>query len=148
MKEVAIELNIIIERIAQKMPGDIDWNDKPSAEKWSKKEILGHLTDSAQVNLQRFVRCTYQENFKLVYEQDEWVRAAHYQQADITDIFNLWRSLNRQIVRVLTDYPADRLQAKCDTSRFGESYHSIEWIAQDYNRHLKHHLNQIYGAAY
>ena len=42
----------------------IDWDYKPFPEKWSKKEVIGHLIDSAQINLQRFTRCTYEENFK------------------------------------------------------------------------------------
>ena len=42
----------------------INWDFKIDVNKWSKKEILGHLVDSALINLQRFVRCTYEENFK------------------------------------------------------------------------------------
>ena len=72
----------------------IDWEGKPAPGKWSNKEIIGHLCDSAMINLQRFVRCTYMQGFKLVYEQDEWVSAAHYQQADIKEIFTLWKSLS------------------------------------------------------
>src|ERR1700744_2713641 len=139
MKEIAEELNSIIEELIGKVPGDLDWESKPSPEKWSKKEILGHLIDSAQINLQRFVRCTYMEGFKLVYEQEEWVRAAHYQQADVIEVSALWKLLNQQIVRVLADYPAERTQVMCDNSRFGQSFHTIEWIAQDYIVHLKHH---------
>src|SRR5664279_1795855 len=93
------------------------WENKPLAEKWSKKEIIGHLIDSAQINLQRFVRCTYEENFKLTYEQIEWVQAQHYQQADINELLALWRSLNLQIIRVWENYPAGRLQARCDNSK-------------------------------
>ena len=146
MKETISELNRIIEDIAGKSAETRDWSYKSAPEKWSKKEIIGHLIDSAQINLQRFVRCTYLENFKLVYEQDEWVRAAHYQDADITEILTLWRLLNRQIVRVLSDYPVDRLRAQCDNSRTTQSFHTVEWLAGDYIAHMKHHLNQIYGS--
>ena len=61
----------------------IDWESRPAPNKWSNKEIIGHLCDSAMINLQRFVRCTYEENFKLVYEQDEWVATQRYQEMDI-----------------------------------------------------------------
>jgi len=121
----------------------IDWEHKPSAEKWSNKEIIGHLCDSAQINLQRFVRCTYEENFKLTYEQDEWVQAQHYQEMNVPDLLQLWRLLNLQITRVLHNYPPDRLQAKCDNSKKEVSLHTVEWLAQDYLNHLIHHLNQI-----
>jgi len=123
----------------------INWTHKPSPDKWSANEILGHLIDSAQINLQRFVRCTYEENFKLTYEQDEWVKAARYQQADITNLVDLWEQLNLQIVRVLEKYPPDRLQAKCDNSKTTINLNTVEWLAADYVAHMKHHLKQIYG---
>ena len=126
----------------------INWMHKPSADKWSAIEILGHLIDSAQINLQRFVRCTYEENFKLTYEQDEWVNAGRYQFADITNLIDLWEMLNVQIVWVLGIYPEDRLQAKCDNGKTTVSLHTVEWLALDYVRHMKHHLNQIYGPNY
>ena len=53
----------------------IDWEYKPNPDKWSKKEIIGHLIDSATNNLHRFVRCTYEQEFKLIYAQNEWVIA-------------------------------------------------------------------------
>jgi hypothetical protein len=145
MNETADQLNLIVEDITTRPLQAMGWEHKAAPGKWSKKEIMGHLVDSAQINLQRFVRCTYQENFKLVYEQEEWVKAAHYQEANIGEILALWRLLNRQIIRVLADYPPGRLHAKCDNSRIGESLYTVEWLAQDYIRHLKHHLHQIYG---
>jgi hypothetical protein len=121
----------------------IDWETKPSPEKWSKKEILGHLADSAQINLERFVRCTYEEKFKLIYWQNEWVAAKQYQQTDIKEILDLWLLINRQIIRVLTNYPPDRLQAKCDNSRDSVQLNTVEFIAADYVRHMQHHLGQV-----
>jgi hypothetical protein len=121
----------------------IDWETKTSPTKWSKKEIVGHLIDSAQINLQRFVRCTYQQNFKLVYAQDEWVAAQHYQDADIKEVLDLWILLNRQIIRVLNDYPDNRLLVTCDTGKNEESLHTVEWLAADYVEHMQHHLRQI-----
>ncbi|MDB5090590.1 MAG: hypothetical protein JWR09_4584 [Mucilaginibacter sp.] len=121
----------------------IDWAHKPSSEKWSKKQIIGHLIDSAQINLQRFVRCTYEENFKLTYEQVEWVDAQHYQAANVDELLGLWKLLNLQIVRVLANYPTERLQAQCDSSKTTTSLHSVEWLAADYVVHMRHHLKQV-----
>jgi hypothetical protein len=121
----------------------IDWESRPAPGKWSNKEIIGHLTDSAMMNLQRFVRCTYEENFKLVYEQDEWVAAQHYQEMKIDDLLKLWQLLNFQITRVLSNYPADRWQSRCDNSKKDTELHTVEWLANDYVSHLQHHLDQI-----
>jgi hypothetical protein len=144
MKDTILQLNDAIGRLISGDTSSINWNYKPAPEKWSKKEIIGHLIDSAQINLQRFVRCTYEEKFKLTYEQVEWVQAQRYQDADINDILSLWELLNRQIVRVLQNYPAGRLSAQCDNSKTTVSLHTVEWLAQDYVDHLKHHLRQVY----
>jgi hypothetical protein len=143
MKKIIIQLQITVHNFMDLNLRAINWDHKPAADKWSKKEILGHLIDSAQINLQRFVRCTYEENFKLTYEQVEWVRANRYQQARTDDLVALWELLNAQIIWVLDNYPANRLQAQCDNSKTTVALHSVEWLAQDYLDHLKHHLNQI-----
>jgi hypothetical protein len=121
----------------------IDWDSKRAGGKWSAKEIIGHLIDSAQVNLERFVRCTYQENFKLVYAQDEWVNTKRYQDTDVNELLELWRLTNRQIQRVLDNYPADRWQVKCDNNAETEELNTVEFLATDYVQHMQHHLQQI-----
>jgi hypothetical protein len=101
------------------------------------------LIDSAQINLQRFVRCTYEEGFKLTYEQVKWVEAAQYQKADINQLIYLWVLLNFQIVRVLENYPPDRLSARCDNSKHEPNLQTVEWLAADYVEHMLHHLKDI-----
>jgi len=144
MKDTLDQLNAAIDELSKTDVSSFNWAYKAAPDKWSRKEIIGHLIDSAQINLQRFIRCTYEENFKLTYEQVEWVEAQRYQDADISDLLNLWRSLNMQIIRVLANYPVQRLQARCDNSKTTISLHTVEWLANDYVDHLKHHLDQIY----
>jgi hypothetical protein len=144
MEEITRDIRDTIDNLLNADIDSIHWDYKPLPEKWSKKEIIGHLIDSAMVNLQRFVRCTFEENFKLTYEQVEWVKAQQYQQAEIKELLTLWQSLNKQIIRVLKNYPAERLQAICDNSKTAVSLHNVEWLAQDYADHMKHHLKQIY----
>lgn len=38
------------------------WLYKPAPDKWSRKEILGHLADSAHSNIRRFVVAQYEDN--------------------------------------------------------------------------------------
>src|ERR1700748_332617 len=97
IKDSINQLNSAISQLLQSDLEAINWDYKPASDKWSKKEVIGHLIDSAQINLQRFVRCTYSENFKLVYDQVEWVEAQHYQEADIDELLILWKALNMQI---------------------------------------------------
>lgn len=141
--DTTLKLKQTIDDILNRDIAAIDWATKPAPDKWSKKQIIGHLIDSAQVNLQRFVRCTYEEKFKLTYEQVEWVDAQHYQDANIKELLGLWNLLNLQIIRVLENYPADRLQAQCDNSKAEPNLHTVEWLAADYVEHMLHHLKQV-----
>lgn len=143
MNEVTNKLTGIIENVRQLKSRDIDWAYKASPVKWSKKEVIGHLIDSAQINLQRFVRCTYEENFRLTYDQVEWVTAARYQNANVDGLIELWALLNLQIVRVLENYPADRWSARCDNSKKEPNLQTVEWLAADYVDHMLHHLKDI-----
>lgn len=58
-----------------------EWSRKPAPDKWSKREILGHLADSAQNNLRRFVVTQHLQNQNIVYYQNEWVLHQNYQNA-------------------------------------------------------------------
>lgn len=112
---------------------------KPAPSRWSKKEILGHLVDSAQNNLRRFVVTQYADEPHIVYDQDKWVAITGYQQYDTTDLIDLWYLLNKHIAAILANMPADAAQRRCRT----DSLQTLEWLAQDYIRHLKHHLHQV-----
>jgi hypothetical protein len=114
---------------------------KPAPNKWSKKEILGHLIDSAANNHQRFVRLQLQPEIGLPgYDQDDWVRLNRYQQKPWVEIITLWSAYNVHLVSVIESL---------DESTLGHVWHSpggditLEFIATDYVRHLKHHLAQI-----
>jgi len=143
MEEIVQNLAEAIDNFLKIEQQNIDWDFKIREENWSNKEIIGHLIDSAQINLQRFVRCTYEQDFKLVYAQNEWVAAAHYQNADIKEVLDLWILLNRQIIRVLINYPEDRLDVTCDIGKTEVQLYSVKWLAEDYVRHMQHHLGQI-----
>jgi len=143
MKEIARDLERILEDFLHTDLLSKDWTYKAGPNKWSKKEIIGHLIDSAQINLQRFVRSTYSENFTLTYDQVEWVDAQHYVSAEIEELLELWRLLNRQIIRVLENYPTRRLQIQSDTGKTGVCFQTVEYLAHDYVNHLNHHLKAI-----
>lgn len=122
---------------------------KPAPGKWSKKEILGHLCDSAVNNLARFLRIQYEaEPFVInTYQQDEWVKANHYNEIKKEDLLNLWITLNRQINHVLLKMPEGKLAAVCDYNggAFGDpgDNNSLLWFINDYLEHMEHHLLQL-----
>ena len=107
--------------------------------KWSRKQVLGHLVDSAQNNIRRFVVTQYENQPQVLYAQDIWVKAANYQDYDTAALIELWALLNKHACSILKNIPAGVEKKECMTSEL----HSIEWIAADYIKHLLHHLHQI-----
>jgi hypothetical protein len=141
MQISATELKNIIDEYLPKLSAlnNNESSIKPLPNKWSQKELIGHLIDSAQNNIRRFIVAQYEENPFIVYKQDNWVTTNNYQSYPLNDLINLWYLLNKQICFILNNTSKDKLKRTCQT----ESLHTIEWLAEDYNKHMKHHLHQI-----
>ncbi|MEI9946580.1 MAG: DinB family protein [Chitinophagaceae bacterium] len=112
---------------------------KPSPAKWSKKEILGHLVDSAQNNIRRFIVAQYEDEPQISYNQDKWVSITNYQRYNLSDLISLWYLLNLHICAILENADAEAIQRKSRT----DDLHTIQWLAVDYIKHLKHHIHQV-----
>src|SRR5438128_7875395 len=73
---------------------------QPALGKWSKKQELGHLIDSACNNHQRIVRAQIEEEPSLAdYDGDRWVALHNYQQMEWQEIIDCWQVMNQQLVR-------------------------------------------------
>ncbi len=110
--------------------------------KWSSKQVLGHLIDSALNNVHRFVRGQQGGELRFPdYDQPHWVAAGGYQERPWEDLVLLWAQLNRHLVQVIRRIPAERESTPC---RIGDSsVLALGFIVRDYLRHLRHHLTQI-----
>ena len=147
MKHVTGELREIIKGYGNKfneIPDEI-FLAKPLPHKWSKQEVLGHLVDSAQNNLRRFICAQYEAQPPLiVYQQDFWVNANQYQKMEKADLIQLWQLLNRRICAVLESMPQENYTKECNTG----SLRTVAWLAEDYVKHMKHHINQIIAGSF
>jgi hypothetical protein len=122
--------------------GDHRASAQPSAGGWSKKEILGHLIDSAANNHQRFVRAQLQSQLDFPgYEQESWVTAQAYASEPWADLVNLWFHLNRHLLHIIRRIPPDRLVHTCAIG--GRPQVALSSLIDDYVTHLTHHLQQI-----
>lgn len=141
------QLNTVPE-IVLNMP-DSELCFKRTPEKWSKKEIMGHLCDSAVNNLCRFVRAQFEEEpFKITpYAQDDWVRINHYNEMKTSELMNYWVSLNKQIVQIISNIPEEKLaiQIELGDAAFREdtSDKNLLWLIEDYVVHMEYHLKQV-----
>jgi len=109
---------------------------------WSRKQVLGHLIDSASNNHQRFVRAALQASLDFPgYDQDGCVRVQAVEEADWTLLVSLWAGYNRYLAHVIAHLPDSKLETLC---RIGSDEPvTLRFLADDYLRHLLHHLGQI-----
>lgn len=115
-------------------------NYKPDPQKWSKKEILGHLCDSCLNNLHRLIRVQYEDKPFVIYNQDDWVRAQGYQSMTGNEIVDLWKILNHQLICVILRFPENKLECIID---IGNEV-TAKFVIIDYLVHHQHHLKQIF----
>ena len=112
---------------------------------WSRKQVIGHLIDSASNNHQRFVQAALQESLDFpAYDQDGNVRVQAIQEADWALLVTLWAAYNRHLAHVIVHLPGSKLETVCRISA-GDAV-TLGFLATDYVLHLVHHLQQI-GAA-
>ena len=141
MEPIASQLEMLIDQYFPMLHqlSETHASHKPSPGKWSKKELIGHLIDSAQNNIRRFIMSQYEEQPKIVYNQDKWVMINQWQEYNLSELINLWYLLNKQACCILKNTSKESAQRQSQT----ENLHSIEWLAEDYIKHLRHHVHQV-----
>jgi hypothetical protein len=147
MKIVIRELRDIVNAYTKKIEAipEAEFSAKPLPYKWSKKEVLGHLIDSAQNNLRRFIVGQYEAQPPFIaYQQDFWVVSNQYQQMNKEDVIQLWRLINLRICAVLENMPVENYTKQCNSG----TLHTLQWLAEDYEKHMKHHINQIISGSF
>lgn len=126
----------------------------PEPGKWSPKQIIGHLLDSASNNHQRFMRAQFQNSLVFDgYDQEEWVEKQNYQDADWRDLVLFWKIFNDRLGDLIDNIPAETMKLQRKEHNLNEiawktvpadSPTTLEYFVNDYIDHLEHHLDQIF----
>ena len=151
MNSTANELQSIVNDFVPRLLAisQSDFTAKTSPGKWSKLEVLGHLIDSSQSNIRRFITAQYEPAPPSIrYDQEFWVAINKYQEMKKEDVIHLWRLMNERICAVCRNTPPQLYGKTADTGATEPNLKTIEWLATDYVKHLKHHLNQIFPGAF
>ena len=157
MSDFARELLAIVEATEPRLRGISAAHaaHRPAPDRWSAKEVLGHLVDSAANNHRRFVEAQLQADLVFSgYEQEQWVRLQHYHDAAWLELITLWAAYNRHLAHVVASIPDEQLLRP----RHPHTLDRIAWqtvdrntpvtlddLIRDYLEHLQDHLKQIFA---
>jgi hypothetical protein len=159
MKSVEADLRETLASVTPRLLAlsEADAGRPPAPGKWSPKEVIGHLVDSASNNHQRFVRARFTEDLVFPgYQQEEWVKAQRYGSAPWAELVGLWSTFNLHLARVIEATPADvriKLRARHNLHELAwkavpqNEPATLEYFMRDYVDHLRHHIAQIFPPA-
>lgn len=144
--DVGRELQRVIDAVADDLARitDAQAAETPAVGKWSRKQIVGHMIDSASNNHQRFVRGVQDRGGQYPgYDQEFCVTLQRPNDVSWRVLVDLWSSYNRYLAHVIGALPANAAPYPMRVSTNPET--TLLWLAADYVEHLKHHVNQVVG---
>lgn len=141
MKDKILKFEFLLDNLT--LQSITDFDVKIDENKWSKKEILGHLIDSAINNLQRFTEIQYSEKpYKIrPYNQDASVKYNDYQNKNSQNLFDLWLHLNRHILEIIKNQTDNTLEYQLILPN--GTLTNLQFLIEDYIDHLFYHVSQI-----
>ena len=144
MHEIAAQLKALIDESRPRLLSipESRASERPYSEKWSLKEILGHLVDSAVNNHQRIVRMQESADIgKFGYSQEHWVRSQQYHARAWIELVELWHQFNTHLAHVIAHVDSSALGHTCDMGYASPA--TLRFVIEDYLRHARHHVEQI-----
>jgi len=131
----------VVHRTLKSVPeplADVSWREGG----WTRKQIVGHLLDSAANNRQRFVRASTAGSYAgPKYEQDAWVAAHGYSEQSWATLLAWWETEHDILMSVVDRISQDRLETPC---LVGENAPvTLQFLIEDYVEHQKWHLKQL-----
>jgi len=120
---------------------DVRW--RPGG--WTRKQIVGHLLDSATNNRQRFVWAAIDGRYSgPQYGQEKWVAAHGYADQTWETLLRWWQAEHEILAAVVDRIPEERLEASCVVG--GGAPVTLRFLIEDYLAHQRGHLNQLMAA--
>jgi hypothetical protein len=123
----------------------VDLADKPWREGgWTRKQVMGHMLDSATNNRHRFVWAAISGHYEgPQYDQKPWVDAHGYAEQEWGTLLRWWVAEHEILVSVVDRIPEQRLGAICTVG--DEAPVTLRFLIEDYLRHQRGHVKQISG---
>jgi uncharacterized damage-inducible protein DinB len=149
MEKTAAELKDAVEAfyLKYKELDDEISSIKLSSDRWTLKEIIGHLIDSASNNHQRFVRLQLTDNLAFPdYDKDQWLNTQFHNKMNFSELLSLLLYFNRLIQHIILNADKNTLDNKW-IIQWDENKNSISLkeLMLHYVVHLKGHIVHFAG---
>ncbi len=117
---------------------DVPWREGG----WTRKQIVGHLLDSATNNRQRFVRAAIDGAYSGPgYAQDAWLAAHGYAHLSWKTLVQWWNVEHDILMAVVDRIPEERMTALCTVGK--DAPVTLRFLIEDYTHHQFHHFDQL-----
>jgi hypothetical protein len=131
------EFDSTLRRVSPQL-ADVPWRDGG----WTRKQVMGHMLDSAANNRQRFVRAAIDGAYQgPSYGQQEWVAAHGYALQSWQTLLRWWQVEHEILAAIVDQIPEGRLEAACVVE--GNAPVTLRWLIQDYLHHQRGHVDQL-----
>lgn len=122
---------------------DVPWREGG----WTRKQIVGHLLDSATNNRQRFVRASTGGSYSgPSYLQDAWVAAHGYAEQTWSTLLAWWETEHEILMAVVDRIAEDRLETQCVVGE--DEPVTLRFLIEDYVEHQRWHVKQLLAASF
>jgi hypothetical protein len=133
------EIRVIIGAVRAEQAGE-PWREGG----WTRKQILGHMLDSATNNRHRFVWAAIDGHYKgPQYDQQPWVNAHGYAEQEWETLLRWWDAEHEILAAVVDRIPEERLEADCVVG--DDAPMTLRFLIEDYVRHQRGHAEQLKG---
>lgn len=110
---------------------------KLGEDKWTLKEMVGHLIDSASNNHQRFIRLQLENKLTFpAYEAEEWKNVSKLGGIDYGFLIRFWKQYNTFILYIIQQIDHKSLSNYWELDN---SQKSLEYLVNDYFEHMRFH---------
>lgn len=112
---------------------------KLGEDKWTLKEMVGHLIDSASNNHQRFIRLQLSEELILPgYNPEDWRRVSRANDLDYRFLIDFWKQYNLFLLHLIQNVDPKTLDHYWVVN---SEKKSLKFLIEDYFRHIQWHVD-------
>ena len=112
---------------------------RPSPDKWSVKEVLGHIIDTERIFAYRALRIARNDKTPLPgFEQEDYVRAARFDERPLPALLDEFAATRNSTLSLMRSFSPDAWQRRGVANGAGLSVRALAYITAG---HAAHHLN-------